>query len=83
MNISILGLLPVIGMNFKTETSLPRHMQHEGGLPRSREERLLWIRRKVEDGYYDRSRVLRAVAEAFLDPAEMRRAGDRARPQEG
>ena len=83
MTISILGLLPVYGMNFKNRTDLPSHLKHEGGLPRSREERLLWIRRKVEDGYYDRDRVLRAVAEAFLDPAEMRRAGDRARQADG
>lgn len=65
-------------MNFKTETILPRHMAVDEALPRNREERLLWIRRKVEEGYYDKKRVIRAVADAFIEPHEDRRAGDNA-----
>jgi hypothetical protein len=64
--------LPIIGMNFKSEYSLPSHMEGDEGLPRNREERLLWIRRKVQDGYYDNERVIRAVADAFLEPGEGR-----------
>lgn len=63
-------------MKFKKEQSLPGHMREKNALPRSRQEHLLWIRQKVETGYYEQRRVLRAVAEAFLDPAESRRAGD-------
>ena len=70
-------LLPVIGMNFKNEHDLPSHLANDEGLPRNREERLLWIRRKIEVGYYDDKRVIRAVADAFLEPGEARRAGDR------
>ena len=55
-------------MNFKNEYQLPEHMQESGGLPRSRAERLLWIKRKVEEGYYDTERVKDAVADAFMDP---------------
>ena len=77
MGITIPDHLPVIGMNFKREHILPSHLLDDDGLPRNREERLLWIRRKVQDGYYDEDRVIRAVAEAFLDPSEGRRAGDR------
>jgi hypothetical protein len=69
-------------MNFKTETILPSHLESDEGLPRNREERLLWIRRKVEAGYYDDSRVIRAVADAFLEPNEARRAGDKSWQQE-
>lgn len=65
-------------MNFKNETHLPSHLATDDGLPRNREERLLWIRRKVESGYYDDSTVIRAVADAFIDPNEARRAGDKA-----
>lgn len=68
--------LHVISMNFKNEYTLPSHMAGDQGLPRNREERLLWIRRKVQDGYYDEDRVIRAVADAFLEPGEGRRAGD-------
>jgi hypothetical protein len=68
--------LSIIGMNFKREYSLPSHMEGDEGLPRNRAERLLWIRRKVQDGYYDTERVIRAVADAFLEPGEGRRAGD-------
>ena len=64
-------------MNFKAEYTLPDHMQNHQGLPRNREERLLWIKRKVEDGYYDSDRIMKAVADAFLEPNEARRAGDR------
>ena len=67
----------VISMNFKREYSLPSHLEDDDGLPRNREERLLWIRRKVQQGYYDETRVIRAVADAFLEPNEVRRAGDR------
>ena len=70
--------LPVIGMNFKKKYSMPLHLVDDDGLPRNREERLLWIRRKVQDGYYDEESVIRAVADAFLEPGESRRAGDSA-----
>ena len=77
MGLRIPEHLPVIGMNFKRQYSVPSHLEEDDGLPRNREERLLWIRRKVQDGYYDEDRVIRAVAEAFLDPTDGRRAGDR------
>ena len=64
-------------MNFKTPYKLPDHLKESDALPRNRAERLLWIKRKVEEGYYDRERVLPAVADAFLEPTEQRRAGDR------
>ncbi len=64
-------------MNFKTPYTLPDHLKESDALPRNREERLLWIKRKVEEGYYDRERVLHAVADAFLEPTEVRRAGGR------
>ena len=76
VGISIPKHLNVIGMNFKREYSLPSHMEGDNGLPRSREERLLWIRCKVQDGYYEEPHVIRAVADAFLEPGEGRRAGD-------
>lgn len=76
VGIRIAEHLPVIGMNFKRQYSVPSHLEQDDGLPRNREERLLWIRRKVQDGYYDEDRVIRAVADAFLDPTEGRRAGD-------
>jgi hypothetical protein len=63
-------------MKFKRENSLPSHMRHNDALPRSRQERLVWIRQKVEAGYYEQRRVLKAVAEAFINPSEKRRAGD-------
>jgi hypothetical protein len=68
----------MMGMNFKRDYSLPRHLADDTGLPRNREERLMWIRRKVQEGYYDDRHVIRAVADAFLEPNEARRAGDRA-----
>ena len=70
-------------MNFKREYTLPEHLQNAEGLPRNRQERLLWIRRKVEEGYYDSETVIRAVADAFLEPQEVRRAGDRTWRQVG
>lgn len=66
-------------MNFK-DYPLPEHLQDEEGLPRSHQERLLWIKRRVEEGFYNKAKVLKAVAEAFLDPSEKRRAGDQAVP---
>ena len=68
-------------MKIKKAYTLPQHMEgKEGGLPRSHSERILWIKRKVEEGYYDTERVKIAVAEAFLNPSEVRRAGDNATP---
>ena len=64
-------------MNFKRKYSLPTHLEDDAGLPRNREERLLWIRLKVQEGYYDDAHVIQAVADAFLEPNEARRAGDR------
>ena len=63
-------------MNFKKDYEIPEHLREGGGLPRSPDERLLWIRQRVEDGYYESKRVKKAVAEAFLDPPNYRRAGD-------
>ena len=65
-------------MNFKKKISLPAHLQDAQGLPRSHEERILWIKRRVAEGYYDGENILKAVAEAFLEPSEFRRAGDQA-----
>ena len=69
-------------MKFKNEYNLPSHLSEEGGLPRSQEERLLWIKQRVEAGYYGRDHIKQAVAEAFLDPPTTRRAGDQAVPEE-
>lgn len=66
-------------MNFR-EYTLPPHLKEQEGLPRSHQERLLWIKRRVEEGFYDKAQVLQAVADAFLDPTEKRRAGDQATP---
>lgn len=76
MGIQLPEHLRLIGMNFKNEYILPSHLEEDDGLPRNREERLLWIRRKVQDGYYEKSDVIRAVADAFIEPNEARRAGD-------
>ena len=65
-------------MNFKKKSSLPLHLQEARGLPRSHEERLMWIRQRVEEGYYDGEKIKRAVADAFMDPPDFRRAGDQA-----
>ena len=63
-------------MNFKKKSFLPSHLQEARGLPRSHEERLKWIRQRVEEGYYDGEKIKRAVADAFMDPPDFRRAGD-------
>ena len=68
-------------MNFK-DYSLPEHLKDEEGLPRSHQERLMWIKRRVEEGFYNKAKILKAVAEAFLDPPEKRRAGDQAVPDQ-
>jgi hypothetical protein len=67
-------------MNFK-EYALPHHLKDQEGLPRSHQERLLWIKRRVEEGFYDKASILKAVAEALLDPPQKRRAGDQAVPE--
>ena len=67
-------------MKFRNEYNLPSHLREKGGLPRSQEERLLWVKQRVENGYYESARIRQAVAEAFLDPETIRRAGDRAVP---
>ena len=74
---AVAARFPVISMNFKRKHSLPTQLEDDAGLPRNREERLLWIRLKVQEGYYDDAHVIRAVADAFLEPNEARRAGDR------
>ena len=53
-----------------------------GTLSRNQQERIVWIRRKVAEGYYDSQRVKLAVAEAFLDPPPGRRAGEQAVPEQ-
>ena len=68
-------------MNFKKENYLPTHLRNENGLPRSQEERLLWIRQRVEDGYYESHRIKQAVAEAFLEPKPKHRAGGQVIPE--
>ena len=49
------------------------------GLPRNREKRLLQIKQRVQEGYYDSEQVRQALAsilaEAFLDSFSARRAG--------
>lgn len=65
-------------MNFKEKCSLPSHLQQAGGLPRSQGERLLWIKCRVQEGYYASDKVLQAVADAFLEQPDNRRAGDQA-----
>ncbi|MFP6642809.1 MAG: hypothetical protein VCF24_04500 [Candidatus Latescibacterota bacterium] len=68
-------------MNFKRKYSLPTHLEDGAGLPRNREERLLWIWLKVQEGYYDDAHVIRAVGDAFLESNEARRAGTARNPQ--
>ena len=68
-------------MKFKNEYTLPSHLKEEGGLPRSQEERLLWIKQRVKAGYYESDKIKQAVAEAFLEPPTVRRAGDQAVPR--
>ena len=65
-------------MNFKQKSRLPDHLQDGTGLPRSHQERILWIKRRVEEGYYESDNIIKAVADAFLDPPDYRRAGDQA-----
>ena len=67
-------------MKLKNTESLPEHLQDPQGLPRNRAERLLWIKRKVDEGYYEENNIIEAVAEAFLDPPTNRRAGEQALP---
>lgn len=67
-------------MDLRNDHAVPDHLRDGRGLPRSQEERLLLIRRRVEVGYYDSDRVKLAVAEAFLDPPLLRRAGEQAYP---
>ena len=67
-------------MNFKKRYVLPEHLRDGTGLPRSKRERLLVIKRRIEEGYYETERVKLAVAEAFLDPPSFCRAGDQAYP---
>jgi hypothetical protein len=59
---------------------LPDHLRDHRGLPRNHEERLLQIRQRIDQGYYESQRVKLAVAEAFLEPPQERRAGDQAFP---
>lgn len=62
------------------EPTLPEHLRDDQGLPRSRTERLMLIRRRIDQGYYESERIRLAVAEAFLEPQQERRAGDQAFP---
>ena len=65
-------------MNFKQKSTLPDHLEDGTGLYRSHQERILVIRRRVEEGYYESDNIIMAVAEAFLDSPDFRRAGDQA-----
>ena len=67
-------------MKFNNVHNLPSHLSEAGGLPRSRAERLLWIKLRVEDGYYESDRIRQAVADAFMYPPMFRRAGEQAIP---
>ncbi len=49
-------------MKFKRTYTLPEHLTEGGGLPRSQDERLMWIRQRVEMGYYESDRMKKAVA---------------------
>ena len=70
-------------MNFKQKSRLPEHLQDGNGLPRSHQERIMWIKHRVEEGYYESESVIKAVADAFLDPPESRRAGEQAVSESG
>ena len=62
-------------MKFKSNHKIPEYLTTGTELPRNQSERLAWIRKRVEDGYYESEKVRVAVAEAFIEPPTVRRAG--------
>ena len=62
-------------MKFKSNHKIPEYLIAGTELPRNQSERLAWIRKRVEDGYYESEKVRVAVAEAFIEPPTVRRAG--------
>ncbi|MEE3235019.1 MAG: hypothetical protein VX294_12685 [Candidatus Latescibacterota bacterium] len=62
-------------MKFKRNQKIPEHLDTGADLPRSQQERLEWIRKRVKDGYYESKKIRVAVADAFIEPPGVRRAG--------
>jgi len=62
-------------MKFKSNHKIPDYLTTGNELPRSQSERLVWIKKRVEDGYYESEKVRMAVADAFIEPPTVRRAG--------
>ena len=54
-------------MKSKKNIDLPPHLQEAEGLPRNHEERLLWIKKRAEEGYYDSERVRAVTAEVLAE----------------
>ena len=61
-------------MKFKSKQRLLGYNNSNIDLPRSQKERLEWIKKRVENGYYESKKVRVAVADAFIDPSTVRRA---------
>ena len=61
-------------MKFKSKQRLLGYNNSNIDLPRSQKERLEWIKKRVENGYYESKKVRIAVADAFIDPSTDRRA---------
>ena len=61
-------------MKFKSKQRLLGYKNSNIDLPRSQKERLEWIKKRVENGYYESKKVRIAVADAFIDPSTVRRA---------
>ncbi|MAN24846.1 MAG: hypothetical protein CME10_11315 [Gemmatimonadetes bacterium] len=61
-------------MKFKSKQRLLGYNNSNIDLPRSQKERLEWIKKRVENGYYESKKVRIAVADAFIDPSTVRRA---------
>ncbi|MEE3233022.1 MAG: hypothetical protein VX294_02565 [Candidatus Latescibacterota bacterium] len=62
-------------MKFKSNHKIPEYVTTGNELPRNQSERLAWIKKRVEDGYYESEKVRMAVADAFIEPSTVRRAG--------
>ncbi len=53
---------------------MPVNSNSDSELPRSQTERLAWIKKRVNNGYYESKKIRVAVAEAFIEPSPTRRA---------
>ena len=62
-------------MKFKSNHEIPEYLTTGNELPRNQSERLAGIKKRVEDGYYESEKVRMAVADAFIEPPTVRRAG--------